>query len=274
MLFDLRSGKRRRVVQIVFGALAALFAISFVGFGVGSGLSGGLFDALGIGGGDTSGSSPQYDEQIDKANETLSTDPKNTRALLDLVQYRYLSATGMEDGVQRDPQTGLVVISGDAQNELEQGVDAWQRYLALKPDPVSVDGAVNAFQTEDLLFRGALTGGDASGALGAAEAAAEAQQIVADQRGTASDYGALATYLYYSGQTEQGDAAAAKAIKASDPASREQIEKAMRATAKQGTALYKQIQKRIQQGGKGQGGASIENPFGGIGGASATPPAP
>lgn len=273
MLFDLRSGKRRRVVQIVFGALAALFAISFVGFGVGSGLSGGLFDALGIGGGSNS-STPQYDEQINNANKTLETNPNNERALLDLVQYHYLTATGMEAGIQRDPQTGLVLISDDAQNELNQSLDAWERYLKTKPKQVSVDGAVNVFQAEDLIFRGALATGDASTALDAADGAAEAQRVVADKRKTAADYGTLATYLYYGGQVKEGDAAAKKAVDAADAATRTQIQKAMKAAAKTGAQLYEQAQKAIKQGSRGQGGSSIENPFGGIGGDASATPAP
>jgi hypothetical protein len=50
MIFDLKSGKRRRVVQVVFGFLAFIFFISFVGFGIGSDVSGGIFDAIGLGG--------------------------------------------------------------------------------------------------------------------------------------------------------------------------------------------------------------------------------
>ncbi len=38
MLFDLR-GKRRRLVQVVYATLAALFLIGFVGFSIGSGNS-------------------------------------------------------------------------------------------------------------------------------------------------------------------------------------------------------------------------------------------
>lgn len=272
MLFDLQSGKRRRVVQVVFGALALLFAVSFVGFGIGGDVSGGIFDAIGLGDGSSSSSTPQYEDQIDSANQTLETDPKNERALLDLVQYHYLTAAGTEGGVQRDEQTGIALVSTDAENELDQSVDAWERYLAAKPDRVSVEGATNAFQAENLLFQAALGNGDAGAALAAAEASAKAQQFVADQRGTASDYGTLATYLYYTGQVKQGDAAAEQAVKASEPASREQIEKAMKATAEQGAALFKEIQKRIKQGAAGQEGSSIEDPFGGIGGASSTAP--
>jgi hypothetical protein len=268
MLFDLRSGKRRRVVQVVFGGLALLFAISFVGFGIGGDVSGGLFDAIGLGGDDSS-STPQYEEQIEKAESTLETDPKNERALLDLLKYHYLSATSTEDGIQSDPATGLVSVSDDAQSQLEDAIDAWNRYLEAKPKEVSVDAAVNAFQAQDLLFRAALSSGDASAALDAAEGAAEAQRFVAERRDTASDYGALANYLYYAGRTKEGDAAAARAVQASEPASREQVRKAMNAAAEQGAALNKQIEKAIKQGG-GQSGSSIQNPFGGIGGGSGT----
>lgn len=271
MLFDLQSGKRRRVVQVVFGGLAVLFAVSFVGFGIGGDVSGGIFDAIGLGDGSSS-SSPQYDDEIDDAEQTLETDPKNERALLDLVQYHYLTATSMEEGVQRDEQTGAVVISSDAESELDQSADAWERYLATKPDKVSIEGATNAFQTESLLFEAALTTGDASAALSTAEAAAEAQQFVVDRRGTASDYGTLATYLYYTGKAKQGDAAAEQAVKKSEPASRKQIQQAMKSTAKQGALLFKEIQKRIKQGTSGEGDSSIEDPFGGIGGSSSTTP--
>ena len=69
------------MVQVVFGFLAFIFFISFVGFGIGSDVSGGIFDAIGLGGGD-SASTPEYEQQIEDANETLDG-PDNERALLD-----------------------------------------------------------------------------------------------------------------------------------------------------------------------------------------------
>ena len=48
MLFDLR-GKRKRLVQVSYALLAAIFLVGFVGFGIGVGNSpGGLFDAIGL----------------------------------------------------------------------------------------------------------------------------------------------------------------------------------------------------------------------------------
>ena len=52
MLFDLQSPRRKRVVQVVFGLLAVLFAVSFVFLGIGTGISGSPLEAIGIGGAD------------------------------------------------------------------------------------------------------------------------------------------------------------------------------------------------------------------------------
>ena len=50
MLFDLK-GKRRRTVQATYVALAFLMVIGLVGAGVGSGVSGGVFDLFSGGSG-------------------------------------------------------------------------------------------------------------------------------------------------------------------------------------------------------------------------------
>ena len=46
MLFDLRGRGRHRTVQIVYTTLAVLMAAGLILFGVGSGLAGGLIDAI------------------------------------------------------------------------------------------------------------------------------------------------------------------------------------------------------------------------------------
>jgi hypothetical protein len=270
MLFDLKSGKRRRVIQVVFGFLAFIFFISFVGFGIGSDVSGGIFDAIGLGGDDTS-STPQYDQQIEDAEATLETDPANERALLDLVNYRYLAATESEDGVRVDPSTGVAEVSSGARSDLVQALDAWNRYLDTKPKPVNADAAVDVLQINDILFRAALGTGDASEALSSAEEAAAAGRIAAESRDTASDWGAVANYAYIAGDVKLGDEAAKRAIGATEPSTRKQIEQAMKSTAKNGEALNKELEKRIKQGG---GEGAIEDPFGGLGGAESGLPAP
>ena len=268
MIFDLKSGKRRRVVQVIFGFLAFVFFISFVGFGIGSEVSGGIFDALGIGSNDSSSDSG-FEQQIEDAETKLETDPEDRRALIDLVNYRLLSATDSEDGVQIDPATGAAQISAEARSDLSAALDAWERYLDTDPKPISPEGAIDVVQINDLLFRAALGTGDASAALTAAEEAAEAGQIAADDRKTVNDYATLANYLYIAGKAKEGDAAAEQALAVSEESNREQFAKALESYAKNGAALNKELQKRIK---KGDAEGEIEDPFGALGGGSAAPP--
>src|SRR6266511_3452614 len=124
MLFDLQSGKRRRVVQVLFGGLAVIFLISFVGFGIGSPGTGGIFDAIGLGGNSGSTGSPQFDEEIDDAEAKLAENPKDEKALLDLAEVHYQAA-------QYQPQQAPE--SDDAPAEFESSFDAWAPYLTLDP---------------------------------------------------------------------------------------------------------------------------------------------
>ena len=257
MLFDLKSGKRRRVVQIVFGFLAFIFFISFVGFGIGSDVSGGIFDALGIGGGDSS-SDPQYEEQIEKAEATLETDPDNPQALLALVRYHYLSATA--SGVETDPETGATSISEEAHTELEKAAQAWTDYLKTDPQNTDLATAANAAQAFVLL-------GDAEGAAGA-------QAVVAEGQKTAAAYGQLAFYYYAAGDLKKGDAAAKQAVAASDPTTSDQIEKNLANLRKQAIKQQEAIEEQAEQGGQEAGEQQLEDPFGGLGGAPTTPVAP
>jgi hypothetical protein len=257
MIFDLKSGKRRRVVQVVFGFLAFVFFVSFVGFGVGSGFSGGIFDAIGLGG-DSNTTSPQFSQQIDDANKTLETDPHNQEALLILVQNHYLSAT--QGGVSTDPQTGQTSISEDAHNDLEQAVDAWSRYLKTDPKKPDVTTAANAAQAYVLLAD--------------AEGAATAQQIVADAQKSAAAYGQLAFYLYAGGKIKEGDAAADKAVAAADPSAREQIKKNLASLRKQAIKQQQAIEQQQQQGGAQAGEQQLQDPFGALGGGTSGGTAP
>ncbi len=140
VLFDL-SGKRKRVVQVSYALLAAVFLVGFIGFGIGSGNStGGILDAVGLGGDGGGGSlSDQYDEQIDNANQQLATDPKDTAALLKLSKYEFYKA---KQGDHHGSQTTVrPTVSEDADTELGKSVDAWERYLKVnKGKPNAGDG--------------------------------------------------------------------------------------------------------------------------------------
>ena len=255
MIFDLKSGKRRRVVQIVFGFLAFIFLISFVGFGIGSDAAGGIFDAIGLGSGNGSGDT-QYEQQIEDAEEKLETDPDNERALRDLVNFHYLAAT--QEGIETDPATGQTSISEGSRSGLEAAAASWQDYLGTdpaKPDPSTAASAAQAY----VLLN------DAAGA-------AEAQQIVADINGTAADYAQLALYLYADGKLKAGDAAGEQAVEAADPSQRSQFRKQTEALAESARKQQRAIERQAEQGGSEAGEAQLENPFGGLGGGSTVPP--
>jgi hypothetical protein len=256
VIFDLKSGKRRRLVQVVFGMLAAIFVISFVGFGIGSNAAGGLFDALGIGGSSSGSTDTGYDQQIEDAQNKVDADPSNERALLDLVNYHYLAGT--QNGIETDPQTGQTTISEDAHSQLEDAVAAWQDYLHTKPAKPEAAAAASAAQAYSFLA-------DFSGA-------AEAQRIVAEDGNSAAAFGQLALYLYQDLKLEAGDAAGQQAVKAADPSQRQQIQKQMDNLADAARKYAKQVKQQAQQGGQQAGEQQLQNPFGGLGGGTTAPP--
>jgi ribosome-associated translation inhibitor RaiA len=261
MIFDLKSGKRRRVIQVVFGFLAFIFFISFVGFGIGSDVSGGIFDAIGLGGGD-SASTPEYEQQIEDANETLETDPENERALLDLAGAYFRSAT--ETGITVNPETGVIEISEDSRSDLEQSIAAWERYQETKPQRVDTTAAAQAAESYRYLL-------DADGA-------AEAQRIVAEAQDSSSAYAQLAIYLYADGQIKQGDAAGDRAVEAAEQSQRQAIRRNMDALAEQARKQKQRLAEQQAQGGAeggaGAGAQGIEDPFGGLSGAGGAAPLP
>ena len=102
--------------------------VGLVGLGIGGNVGGGIFDALGIGSGD-SASSPQYDAQIERAEEALQTDPKNEKALVSLARTHFLvgqAATGTDE-------QGQVTYTDETLTAYRDATGAWERYLATKP---------------------------------------------------------------------------------------------------------------------------------------------
>lgn len=260
MLFDLQSGKRRRVVQVVFGTLALLFGVSFLFFGIGSDAQGGLADLFGFGTNTANTGNPQFDQQIEDAEDAVAADPKDEKALLELAEIRYQAG---QFQLEADPETGQAIVTDEARTNFGGSLDAWEQYLALKPkspNPGTAALAAQAYvQLED------------------AEGAAEAQRIVAEDNPSGGTYGNLAFYLYASGDIEGGDEAAAQAVAESDPTQREQIKKQLEQLSEQAQKLKEQAEKQADKASEpgGQAGAPIEDPFGSLGGtAPVAPPAP
>jgi hypothetical protein len=252
VLFDLRSGKRRRVVQVVYSLLAASFLIGFVIFGVGSGGLGSISDIFSGGGGGSTSSA--YDSQISSAEARLKKDPKDVHALRNVAYYEYLSS-----GIQQlDPTQST--LSSDAQSDLARAFDAWTKYVNLvkKPDLTLAAGIAYAY---------ALTG-DFGGAV-------RAQRIFAEEQPTASSLGQLALYLYGNGDFTAGNAVAKRAVAKAPKASRSQVRRLLaqrEQLARRIVASQKAAAKASQQS-SGAGGGSLGNPFTGVG-PTTTPTSP
>lgn len=272
MLFDLQSPRRRRVVQIVFGTLAAVFAISFVFFGVGSGGVGGIGDLVGSGGGNGDASSA-FDEEIKAQEQRLQLNAKDTAALAELVQLHYSA------GVQNVDENGQ--LTSDGEQSLQQSADAWNKYVKLSKANVDPGVAAVAFQTFDGLattaFNEARTSTSSAEALTAVNtavanwsAAADAQRILIEkEQPSSASYTRLAYYLYLSGDIQGADRAVALAqqAKGGDAAT---IEDQLKDVKELGTQLQSAIAQltKEQQAGAGGGGATGggSNPLGGLGG--------
>ena len=105
--------------------------------------------------------------------------------------------------------------------------------------------------------------------LGDAKGAAEAQQVVADDQGTAVAYTQLALYYFADGNLKQGDAAGEQAIAAADSTNRKQVEAAIDGYRKQAIKFQEQLAQQQEQGGQEAGEQQLNNPFGDLGGGAA-----
>ncbi len=280
MLFDLQTPRRRRVVRVVFGGLALIFAISFVFLGVGTGGGGFSFSDL-FGGGGGSSSSTAFDSDIEAAQKQLQVNPSDTTALANLVRLQYSAANANTDS------NGAP--TSDGEQHLRQAADAWNKYVKASKGNLSPAAAVYALNTFDLLARldfsaargdttstEALT--DINSAVSSWKSAAQAQQVLIDRqpnKATSNSYATLAQYLYLAGETQAANQAAAKAkqAKGANPSTIDSQLKQIQQLGQQLQTAIKQLTKQQQQtqgatgGGATGGGATggAGNPLNGLG---------
>jgi tetratricopeptide (TPR) repeat protein len=197
MLFDLRSGARRRTVKVVYLGLALLMFVGFVGFSIGSsGLSGGIVDAI-TGDGSTGGGD---DAAVDRLTNQVNTAAARTKASPDdpaawaaLAQARYRLA-GVGDNL--DQANGGYTASG--RQQLNQAGAAWDKYVALNPPQPDERLARQMAQVFLSLEQPAKAVG--------------AQEVVAQADPSQQTYSNLAVLAYQANQTRKGDLAADRAV--------------------------------------------------------------
>ena len=279
MLFDLQTPRRRRVVRVVFGGLALIFAISFVFLGVGTG--GGGFSFSDLFGGGSASSSTAFDSDISAAEAKVAANPNDAVALGNLVRLHY-SAANSNTSSNGAP-------TSDGVQHLREAADAWNKYVKATNGNLSPGVAVYALNVFDLLaridFSAARTATSTSEALTNVNAAvddwksaAQAVQVRIDKQPNtvnANSYLTLAQYLYLSGDTKGGDQAVAQANKSkgAPPSSSTSQLNQVKQLGQQLQAAIKQLSKQQQTQGAGVatgggatgGGATGGNPLNGLG---------
>jgi hypothetical protein len=275
VLFDLQSPRRRRVIRVTFGALAAIFAISFVFLGVGTGGGGFSFSDL-FGGGSSGSTANAFDDDIKTAEQQIAVNPADTAAFARLVQLQYSAANANTDS------NGAPTSEGE--QHLQEAADAWNKYVKVSKGNPNPSTAVYALNTFDLLARlnfaqarsdtstaDALT--DVTAAVDSWKTAAQAQQILIDaqpNKATSNVYANLAQYLYLAGETQAGDQAVVKAKqgKGSDASTLDQQLSSIKQLGQQLQTAIQQLTKQQQEsqgGATGAGGAGGGNPLSGLG---------
>lgn len=195
MLFDLRAGGRRRLVQAVYLMLAILLGGGLVLFGIGGDVSGGLFDAFREDS-SQSNATKQFEERLDEQEKRLEANPNDPAALAEVAKLHYQIAG---TGENFNEEQGRFTADGLA--ELRQAERAWNRYLATDPDPVESGVAIQMVQ---VLGQAGLNKPDD---------AVKAMELYIDERPESSGlFAQLAQLSYLAGQNRKGDLAADRAV--------------------------------------------------------------
>ena len=268
MIFDLKTGKRRKVVQIVFGFLAFIFFISFVGFGIGSDVSGGIFDAIGLGGNDSNEDvESTYEQQIEEAQKQLDQNPKDEKALNNLARYQYLAG---QENLEFDEATGTATLTEEARSEWDRALDSWEALVKTEPSKLDIQVASQMICAyvpvlPQCAVQAPLEGINLDGA-------AATQALLAEQEGDAASYAQLAQFYYFDGEVAKGDKARDEALALATPQEAKQLEKGLDKLRSQAEKFIEQQKEAAQAGGDAE--PQLQNPFGGLGGdTGGVPPA-
>ena len=260
MLFDIR-GRRRNVIRVVYGFLAALMGLSLL-------LVVGPFsvDEL-IGNGGSSSATTVFEDQAEAVERKLARNPNDEALLLGLTRVRINGANSRTE-VNSD---GLAEpATPEARDEYEEALEAWNRYLKQaggEPNPNIAQLVAVAFF--GLAERGSLDFRDIESNI---RTAAQAQRIVAERRPSVGSLSTLAIYEYFNGDFAAGDKAKKQAVgEASSKEEAKSIEKQLDEYRESAEQFDKQ-KKAAAKAEKGKGKEALESPVGVPGGAPSLAP--
>jgi hypothetical protein len=263
MLFDLRGGRRGRVVKVVYAVLAVLMGLSLFivvgGFNISE-----LFTSSNSAG----EAAKAYEEQAERVEAKLVKNPGEPELLKSLTRAQINAGNAQ---VTVEP-SGERQVSVDAGQEYQAAYQSWTEYLKATDEP---DVGL-ALLVAPMLLQLAELATSYPQADSRIEAASEAQQIVAKQRPSVNAWTTLAFYSYYTDpQTAEKARAEAKKL-AGNKAERKAIDEQLDEFKKSGDRYRNEktkaakAEKEAASGGGGTGGAvpGAENPLGGFGGST------
>jgi len=254
MLFD-TSGRRKHVVRVVYAILALLMGASlFLVIGPFS-----LADLVGTSG--TSSATKVFDEQTERIERRLVKSPDDEQLLLALTRAQISAGNAQIEVVS---ETEVPEITVGAREDFERARATWNRYLKQADEP----SATAAQLVAGTFFRLAEASTTLSEVDSNVSDAAAAQRIAAEQRPNVGSLSTLAIYEYFSGNFAAADKAGKKAAaRAPNKAEAKNIEKQLAEYRKRAQQFAKQ-KKEITKAQRETGKESLQNPFGGLGGAT------
>ncbi len=250
MVFDTR-GRRKHVVRVVYAILALLMGAS-------------LFLVVGpvniaslIGGSSTSNAATVLNEQAERTEHKLRTEPDNEDLLLSLTRTRAAAANTL---TEVSTETGLTTFTPEGRQELALAAEAWSRYLKQTDEPNS-SGALLMARTYFSLAETSRTLEESEEFV---EKAADTQRIAAEDRPSVGTLSSLAIFEYYANDFPAGDKAATQAAAKAPKSEVKEVKKQMAEYRARGESFEKQ-KAEFAKLAKKQGKETLQNPLGGLG---------
>jgi hypothetical protein len=262
MLFDLRGGRRGKIVKVVYAVLAVLMGLSLFlvvgGFNLAE-----LFNSS-----SSSGEAAKaYEEQAERIEVKLQKDPGEPDLLRSLTRTQINAGNAQ---VTVEP-SGERQVSAEAAQEFQKAYQSWSEYLKATKEP---DSGL-ALLVAPMLLQLAELSTSYPQADTRIESASEAQQIVTEQRPSVNAWTTLAFYSFFT-NPKLAEEARAEALKlAPNKEQRAAIEKQLdefqknadryRGEKAKAEKAEKEAAKAGETGGSGVAPGG-ENPLGGLGG--------
>jgi hypothetical protein len=254
MLFDTR-GRRKHVIRVVYATLALLMGASLF-LVVGPFSIADIFNTA-----STTNPATVLDEQAERIEAKLRTEPDNADLLLSLTRTRIAAGNAQSEV---NPETGLPFLTPEGSEDLFLASEAWKRYLKATNEPNPSGALLMAGAYFSLAESGGTTFEEIEENI---ENAAAAQRIVAETRPSVGSLTNLAIYEYFANDFAAGDEAARKAEEKAPKAEAKEVKTQLAEFRQRGKSFEAQ-KKEVAKTEKEQGKEALQNPLSGLGGAS------